>query len=164
LCPCQFGLLHFPNSLAFSASESCGLWTRWAALNRIRRVTVTRGMFRVRYRTRGFAAVIVTTGGPGLVEESGGCKKKAPPAGLSALITKRSSAGSTGGASERVGRRGFLKPGRIFEALTPPTVFPALGHDVSKVYWTHSKDLLAQKVSSPPQRLVPNILLELARY
>ena len=57
----------------------------------------------------------------------------------------------TGGASERMGRRGFLKPGRIFEALTTPTVFPALGHDVSKVYWTHSKDLLAQKVSSPPQ-------------
>jgi hypothetical protein len=51
-----------------------------------------------------------------------------------------------------MGRRGFLKPGRIFEALTPPTVFPALGHDVSEVYRTHSKDLLAQKVSSPPQR------------
>jgi len=44
-----------------------------------------------------------------------------------------------------------LKPGRIFEALTTPTVFPALGHDVSEVYRTHSKDLLAQKVSSPPQ-------------
>jgi|GEM_PF-6990655 hypothetical protein len=51
-----------------------------------------------------------------------------------------------------MGRRGFLKPGRIFEALTTPTVFPALGHDVSEVYRTHSKDLLAQKVSSPPQR------------
>jgi hypothetical protein len=51
-----------------------------------------------------------------------------------------------------MGRRGFLKPGRIFEALTLPTVFPALGPDVSKVYRTHSKDLLAQKVSSPPQR------------
>jgi hypothetical protein len=51
-----------------------------------------------------------------------------------------------------MGRRGFLKPGRIFEALTLPIVFPALGPDVSIAYRTHSKDLLAQKVSSPPQR------------
>jgi hypothetical protein len=64
---------------------------------------------------------------------------------------KRSSAGFADGASEKMGRRGFLKPGRMFEVLTLPTVFPALGHDVSKVYWTHPKDLLAQKVSSPPQ-------------
>jgi hypothetical protein len=40
----------------------------------------------------------------------------------------------------------------MFEVLTLPTVFPALGHDVSKAYRTHPKDLLAQKVSSPPQQ------------
>ncbi len=51
-----------------------------------------------------------------------------------------------------MGRRGFLKPGRMSEVLTLPIVFPALGHDVSIVYRTHPKDLLAQKVSSPPQR------------
>jgi hypothetical protein len=51
-----------------------------------------------------------------------------------------------------MGRRGFLKPGRMYEVLTLPIAFPALGHDVSIVYRTHSKDLLAQKVSSPPQR------------
>ncbi len=54
--------------------------------------------------------------------------------------------------SLKMGRRGFLKPGRMSEVLTLPIVFPALGHDVSIVYRTHPKDLLAQKVSSPPQR------------
>jgi len=44
------------------------------------------------------------------------------------------------------------------EVLTLPIVFPALGHDVSIVYRTHPKDLLAQKVSSPPQRWCRNIL------
>jgi len=38
----------------------------------------------------------------------------------------------------------------MIEVLTLPTVFPALGPDVSIVYRTHPKDLLAQKVSSPP--------------
>ena len=31
----------------------------------------------------------------------------------------------------------------------PPRVFPALGHDVSLIYRTHSKDLTAQKVRLP---------------
>jgi hypothetical protein len=39
----------------------------------------------------------------------------------------------------------------MYEVLTLPTAFPALGHDVNKVCRTHPKDLLAQKVSSPPQ-------------
>jgi hypothetical protein len=51
-----------------------------------------------------------------------------------------------GGASDDRNEEGFLKPSRIFEALTLPSVFPALGHGVSKDYRTHSKDLLAQKV------------------
>ena len=56
--PCQFGLLHLPNRREFSASESSGLWTRWAALNRTRRVTVTGDMFRVRYQTKSSAGVL----------------------------------------------------------------------------------------------------------
>jgi len=60
-------------------------------------------------------------------------------------------AGSTeappvGGASDDRNEEGFLKPSRIFEALTLPSAFPALGHGVSKDYRAHSKDLLAQKV------------------
>src|SRR5205085_8725316 len=37
------GLLHFPKSARFSSSESAGLCTRCAALNCIRRTTVTNG-------------------------------------------------------------------------------------------------------------------------
>src|SRR5690348_434125 len=46
---------------------------------------------------------------------------------------------------EKVERRGFLKPRRMYEVLTLPFAFPALGHDVKQVYRTHSRDLLAQK-------------------
>src|SRR6266498_3547619 len=54
-------------------------------------------------------------------------------------------------------RRGFLKPSRMYEVLTLPTVFPALGRDVNKACRTHPKDLLAQKVSSPPLRNPPRV-------
>jgi hypothetical protein len=72
-----------------------------------------------------------------------------------------SSAGSTeappfGGASENWNEEVFLKPSRIFEALTLPSVFPALGHGVGKDYRAHSKDLLAQKVCL----FAPHIVLQ----
>ena len=61
----------------------------------------------------------------------------------------------SGGASENRNEEGFLKPSRIFEARTLPSVFPALGRGVSRDYCAHSKDLLAQKVSlfAPPDML-----------
>jgi len=62
-------------------------------------------------------------------------------------VPRRTEAPPCGGASENRNEEGFLKPGRIFEARTLPSVFPALGHGVSKDYCAHSKDLLAQKVS-----------------
>jgi len=34
----------------------------------------------------------------------------------------------------------------MYEALTVPTAFPALGHDVSTDYRTHPVDLSAQKL------------------
>jgi hypothetical protein len=51
----------------------------------------------------------------------------------------------TGVGLEELERREFLKPRRIYEVLTLPFAFPALGHDVKQVYRTHSRDLLAQK-------------------
>jgi hypothetical protein len=42
---------------------------------------------------------------------------------------------------------GFLKPIRMYEALTMPSAVPALGHDVSTDCRTHSVDLSAQKLS-----------------
>ncbi len=42
---------------------------------------------------------------------------------------------------------GFLKPSRMYEALTMPSAVPALGHDVSTDCRTHSVDLSAQKLS-----------------
>lgn len=47
----------------------------------------------------------------------------------------------------RRNEEGFLKPCRMYEVLTTPLVFPALGHDVSIDCRTHSEDLSAQKVS-----------------
>ncbi len=44
-------------------------------------------------------------------------------------------------------RRGFLKPRRMYEVLTRPSAFPALGHGVNQEYRTHPRDLLAQKLS-----------------
>jgi hypothetical protein len=35
----------------------------------------------------------------------------------------------------------------MYEVLTTPSAFPALGHDVSIDYRTHPRDLLAQKLS-----------------
>ena len=37
-------------------------------------------------------------------------------------------------SSERWERRGFLKPCRMYEALTLPFAFPPCGRDVNKAY------------------------------
>jgi len=71
------------------------------------------------------------------------------------LKAGRTEAPPMGGASDNRNEEGFLKPSRIFEALTLPSVFPALGHGVSKDCRAHSKDLLAQKVCLFAPRFVP---------
>src|SRR6185437_4173070 len=56
-----------------------------------------------------------------------------------ASSTKKS---PTGVGLAKLERRGFLKPRRMYEVLTLPFAFPALGHDVK------------QSLSNPPERLV----------
>ncbi len=42
----------------------------------------------------------------------------------------------------------------MYEVLTTPSAFPALGHDVSMDCRTHPRDLLAQKLGSSPHSAV----------